>query len=451
MRNFWAKLILLAIVAFAFTLPAWAAANLTITGDYEVQGKQWKNQTFLGADPADKIVSYGFYEQELNLYPKLSLGATFVEMKLATHDVTWGKDYHAYPTGSTETGEHDFNLAVERCYLQHAFSKTLFIKAGLMDDGAWSTSFGNDNEGSYKVMVGHMWKYGFIGGQINKYKEIGDATTDDLDKDDRDGYIAYAITKLGGISIEPLIGYIVYSDFPNALGGPVGYDTDGLKVMVAYCGFRGEVAGLGFEAEVDYKDYKCDWKNTVDPYYMVAGKNAAVDYALYGFYLNAWKQLDTAKVGAILAYGSYDADAIWGAGAGFDFEDDFDSTLILGDDYVFGDTGSWSTTEDDLVGMTLIKLYANIAATDKITISPSAAYIISNQEKSTKYGDTTELLEEATAYEFDLEGSYKITDNLSYTIGGGYAKVDLAKVATSGVIDDPDPAYLLFHKLNFNF
>ncbi len=242
-----------------------------------------------------------------------------------------------------------------------------------------------------------------------------------------------------------MIGYVIYSDYPAAIHPAIldGKDSDGLKVMVAYCGFRGEVAGLGFEAEVDYKDHKCDWEDAATV--PIGHPKAPDDFALYGFYLNAWKQLDMAKVGAILAYGSYDADAMWGAGQAFDFEDDFDSTIILGDDYCLGGSG------DDLQGMSLIKLYANIAATDKITVSPSAAYIISNHEKSTKYGDTTETLEEATAYEFDLEGSYKITDNLSYTIGGAYAKVDLAKVATSGVIDDPDEAYLLFHKLNFNF
>ncbi|MEA3222235.1 MAG: hypothetical protein U9P49_03585 [Thermodesulfobacteriota bacterium] len=58
MKNFWAKLILLAIVAFAFTLPAWAV-ELKLSGSYEMQGRYYVESDIVHAKRFGAAASIG--------------------------------------------------------------------------------------------------------------------------------------------------------------------------------------------------------------------------------------------------------------------------------------------------------------------------------------------------------------------------------------------------------
>jgi hypothetical protein len=118
----------------------------------------------------------------------------------------------------------------------------------------------------------------------------------------------------------------------------------------------------------------------------------------------------------------------------FDFEDDFNSTVILGDEYGWGGG-------DDLRGMTMVKLYVDDIKTgmDPLTISTYAAYVMSNE-------DDTDF-EDATAWEIGLGAAYKITDNLVYSVYGAYADIDYDVTG----YDDPDSVYVIANAIEFSF
>jgi len=173
----------------------------------------------------------------------------------------------------------------------------------------------------------------------------------------------------------------------------------------------------------------------------------------YGAYLNAWANIDTTKVGGVVAYGSWDdnKDAA-GGGQGFDFDDDFDSTVILADEFGFGGG-------DGILGMTLLKLYASIAMGD-ITLSPAVAYVKSNQKDFVDADGTTiadsNLFEGATAWEVDFRMDYKITDVFSYYAQCAYARMSFdgdRMDAESGVegTDDPEAVYQVKHGIKIVF
>jgi len=237
--------------------------------------------------------------------------------------------------------------------------------------------------------------------------------------------------------------------------------------------FDGELGPVSFESEFNYNDYKLE-----------AGDGAIdEDWYTWGAYLNVWKALDSMTVGATFAYGSFgksqykdftgiiaaaqdDIDInipgaiaaglmtpeegaaaitkLKGAQAlakgirdstAFDFEDDFNSTVILGDEYCWGGNG------DDLQGMTLLKLYVNDIKTgiDPLTLYTYAAYVMSNQKDN--------AYEDATAWELSLGAAYKITDNLTYSVYGAYADINYDVTG----IDDPDSVYVIANAIEFNF
>ena len=212
---------------------------------------------------------------------------------------------------------------------------------------------------------------------------------------------------------------------------------------------NGDLGAVSFESEINYKMYNVE----------VSALNVDEDFSTLGLYLKVWKALDAMTPGIVLAYGSYDTalgDAVYDAAltanpydelvlaalagkAAFDFEDDFDSTIILGDEYGWGGG-------DDLAGASLIKIYVDDIATgmDPLSLNFYAAYVMSNQEKTDLAANA---YEDATAWEAALGADYKITDNLKYSVYGAYA--DISYDVTG--IDDPDSVYVLANAIKFSF
>ncbi|MGI6386319.1 MAG: hypothetical protein ACOX2W_04160, partial [Desulfomonilia bacterium] len=229
-----------------------------------------------------------------------------------------------------------------------------------------------------------------------------------------------------------------------------------LTVFNPQLAFNGDLGPVSFEAEINYKMYNLEVAGTTP----IGALDFDEDWETLGLYLNVWKALDAMTPGFVFAYGSYDdgiAKDIRAAGpagafltnflgsAAFDFEDDFNSTIILGDEYCWGGPG------DDIQGMTLFKLYVNDIKTgiDPLTLSGYAAYVMSNQKGLIPYGTdwVRNPYKDATAWEVALGAAYKITDNLTYSVYGAYADIDYDVTG----IDDPDSVYMIANAIEFNF
>ena len=449
---------------------AYAQATFSLTGNYWAEGKYWFNYNAgPGTDANYNDNSFGFYEQDINLFPKISVGNTSLNFKIAITDVYWGASGAEGSEGVTQTdsfGGDDDGIQIERAFLTHKFDNGLMLDVGLMDGTAWGTSFADDTQAQWRVKLMGMTKVGMLGAVLEKNVERGAFGIDE--GEDRDSYGLFAISKVGDVYVKPLLWYVDANDsFPGS--------GEGMTIFNPVLAFDGELAGLSFEAEFNYKMYSFE-SSVIDE-----------DWETLGIYLNFWKALDSMTPGIVLAYGSQDnsmakkiaeaeterTDGIAGINAAieagvtettlnmteaealaavaglesleglydsisyltsFDFEDDFNSTVILGDEYGWGGG-------DDLRGMTMVKLYVDDIKTgmDPLTISTYAAYVMSNE-------DDTDF-EDATAWEIGLGAAYKITDNLVYSVYGAYADIDYDVTG----YDDPDSVYVIANAIEFSF
>lgn len=460
------KVLVATMLVLLFATAAHAEATFSMTGSYWAEGKYWVNYNRipgtddpavagLGVLPLYKENGYGFYEQDINLFPKIAVGNTSLNMKIAVTDIYWGArdadtdenikselqnagNNNAAATASSD-GEEDDNISVERAYITHKFGDKATLEVGLMDGTVWGTTFADDKTGRWRVKLSANTPVGVVGGILEKVEDEGVLFGDE--GDDSDNYAIFAVTKAGSVYIKPLIYYV-------APDGLIDGSGDGLTRLYLSLAFNGDLGPVSFESELNYNDYNAQAANGV----------VDVDFSTYGFYFNVWKALGTMTPGVVLAYGSQDADGIaelsanglaaLAGNATLDFDDDFNSTVILGDEYGWGGG-------DDLKGMTLLKLYVNDIKTgvDPLTLSAYFAYVMSNQDD----GDATGVAgnaaayrstyKDATAWELSVGAAYKITDNLVYTPYAAYADISYD---VNG-IEDPDSVYVLANAIEFTF
>lgn len=494
------KVLIATMLVLLFAGSAYAQATFSMTGSYWAEGKYWVNYNANpGTDATYNESGFGFYEQDIILYPKITVGDSSLNLKVSMTDTEWGK--FANP-GSTHDLQHayledDDNIAIERAFITNKLNDVFTLDVGLMDGTVWGTSFADDKTGRWRVKLTAKTAIGAIGGILEKIDENGsEGMTADAENNDSDNAALFMVTKVGNVFIKPLLYHV---DTDGILAG-----KDFLKREYFSLAFNGDLGGMSFESELNYNDYRL----TVD------ALGVREHFATQGYYLNLWKAMESMTPGITLAYGSYNKkafNAISGApaaayapgiayisgvvvpgataavtaanaaftatpnattlaavnaataglataqatlattqataaatttsltklaaAANFDFDDDFNSTVILGDEFGWGGNG------DDLQGMTLVKLYVNNIKTGvaPLTLSGYAAYVSSNQK------DT--LYEDATAWEVGIGASYKISDNLVYTPYASYADMNY----DSDLADDPKGAYILANAIEFAF
>lgn len=454
---------------------AYAQATFSLTGSYWAEGKYWFNYNpDPGTDATYRDSSFGFYEQDVILFPKISVGDTSLNMKISITDTNWGEVRAGETTNDLGTNyrEPDDNIAIERAFITHKFGDKFTLDVGLMDGTQWGTKFADDKTGRWRVKGTAVTPVGVVGALVEKIAENGAVGENAAwENDDSDNYALFAVTKVGSVYIRPLFFYV---DTDHVIPG----DGDNFFRRMYYSlAFDGELGPVSFESEFNYNDYKLE---AADIAAALGLAGIDEDWSTWGAYFNVWKALDSMTIGATFAYGSYDksqyrkftglsdslqpniallrgipADLITPdqaaqlaqlervqelatgirASTVFDFEDDFNSTVILGDEFCWGGDG------DDLQGMTLFKLYVNDIKTgiDPLTLSAYAAYVMSNQEDN--------AYEDATAWEFGIGAAYRITDNLYYTPYFSYADINYDVTG----VDDPDAVYIIANAIEFTF
>ncbi|XOB66288.1 hypothetical protein ACMC5R_05890 [Deferribacteres bacterium DY0037] len=419
-------LVALMIVAFAATA---FATDIKFSGTYEVSGKYLKNTEAR----EDDTLEHRFYEHDFDLWLKADVDKdTFFKAKFEILDDTW----QGSPGNDTGYGNQT-QFSVQRAWMGHNFGSVL-LEVGLMDGGAWSYAFGNNKEGHYRIKATVPVSNGRVSFYTQKSKETedlgfddttdtytGSAYVEDQQKDDNDAYAINYVGKFNGITVAPLLVY------KNNSYKVADQGSDGEKIWSLDLAVGGDLGPVGFEFEFDYDNASADFDYAV-------GEDS---YDVFGIYGNVFTKVGGATVGFITAYSSFDKDA----GVAYDMADDFDDDLL----FILGDEGYLSSAIG-AAGVALNGSYSGLAAiwangiyaaydvNEKLNITGGFFYAMSTAE------DTA--VEDATGYEFDLIGSYAVTDALSYKVQLGYASVD---PDVSGV--DPDPAMALFHTLSLSF
>jgi hypothetical protein len=432
------------ILTLAMLMAAGTAFALesTLTGRFIFEGSYYDNyvpdNAGLSFLPSDGY-SFADYDMDWRVNWTLQITpATKVITRISMHDETVGlrnSSSGAWDGAVPAAGDDlDDNIAIERAYISQALSPKTVVEAGLMAGGAWSTNFGNAGEDFYKltIMQVGLGPFTAVGFQIEKDSEQGSNSANqdayalaeatlpgsgiESEKDDWDKYILWGISKVGPVTLYPLLAYQTRGQYlPNG-------ESDDMVVMSAILGATGATDLIGWEAEGAYNSFSFS-----DAFGNLAygGEDGASTFGLYG---NIWFNLDMAKVGAWAAYGSADEDT----GLTYSFGDDFDSSMIIGDD-LGGAT--------DLSGFTAGALYADITPMEKLTITPKFVYAMSNIED-----------DDTTAMEFDLWASYQLMDQVKYTVGFGYADIDVEyKSGGVTVTEETDAAMKVYHELRLDF
>jgi hypothetical protein len=441
-----------------------------ISGEFDARGYYWNNFQDAKDSKTTPTVANSYFQGYLDLWPKLKIGDTLLISKLEIAEQKPWASYSNFNTSDSFDSNSDLyntskktNISVQRAYIHHDFNENFFTEVGLMDGQWWGTTFWDNQQPRWRVKFQDKTPFGVIGALMEKDAEVGfQSAVKDQEKDDYNAYAVYGVTKVGTITLEPLIFYVYDSSLTAIIGAtspaqqsaglPAGSiilsgidnGNNGMKVQYYALASRGKLGPLGMEAELGLKNYDTKVFLKVAPtaggaQVTIPGSYTKNDWKEYGGYLNLWLDLDVARVGAMAAYGSYDKKGgPMKTGSGLDFWDDFKSNLILGDEKGFG-----SATAQDLVGMTVIKPYVKSVklGLDKLTGSASFGYIMSNQDKS-KYDGVT-------AMELDLGVQYMLSDNLEYKVDGGYAQVSVDKKYWGS--SDPDPIMLLRHEIVLTF
>lgn len=457
-------LFILAVMLLCATT-SFAEAKFSMTGNYWAEGKYWFNYNAgPGTDADYSDSSFGFYEQDINLFPKITVDNTSLNFKVSITDTSWGAYDGSEKITQTvdDANSDDNNMQIERAFLTHKFNDMFTLDVGLMDGTQWGTTFGDDKQPQWRVKGTATTKAGVFLAVLEKNADVGKVTYDaDGERSDVDSYGLGWVGKVGNVYIKQLLWYA------DAMNGDTGFTAFNPVLTL-----NGDMGAFSFETEFNFKFYDQKIDGVYDESSMA-----------YGIYLNFWKALDNMTPGIILAYGSYDKDAARKAGDlraagnllidaanndelplddatraaylaqgtaavaagnrfeyqdGFDFEDDFDSSIILGDEYCWGANAYGG---DDLRGMTLVKLYVNDIKTGiaPLTMFGYFNYVMSNQ-KDTAY-------EDATAWEACLGTNYAITSNLNYSVYGAFADISYD---VDG-IDDPDSVYMIANSISFSF
>jgi hypothetical protein len=405
------KKLFIVTLAVLFFAGAAYAVEYDFSGMINTRGTYIDNETGTSDDPGD----YMDYDMEFDGTLKINPSdQSLIYLNWEIQDKGFGPSPQ---NGSNDVADDD-NIYFKRAYGSYNFGQGTSVDFGLMTGRTWGTAFGDNADGTYRVKVTHNADFGTVVGLVQKDVEVGPAATGDYDAedDDSDEYALAMVTKLGEITVMPLIQFV---QLGHIEAGDEEIDQEVIALVLA---LQGSFGSIGFEAEGIYKDITYD-----------LDADEAEDYSEVGLYVNGWTTMDAFKVGAMVSYGSYDEDGgATGDGAGFDTGADW------GPGYWWMDWTNFGSAGSGYYAATTFALYADYAASDAMSFYGCLEYVMSNEEDNE--------WEDATAFAFNASMAYKLADNVTYNIGGVYGQID-------GDTDDldPDPFTRLFHKITISF
>ena len=145
--------------------------------------------------------------------------------------------------------------------------------------------------------------------------------------------------------------------------------------------------------------------------------------------------MDAVKIGGMVAYTSWDKDAGVGYGSGEDFGPGF--WVMDWDGFGGGNAEYYATT--------LVAIYADYSVNDALSLYGALEYMSSNADDGEWDG--------AEGMIGNLGVTYKLADNVKYSIGAAYGKYKDGEWddGNGGTYDDPDAFSRAYHKIQIDF
>jgi len=322
----------------------------------------------------------------------------------------------------------------KRVFGSQIFPTGTIVDAGLMTGGAFGTSFADTADGYWRIRVMQKTAIGYVGAILQKVYEEGSRLPEikDAEKDDGDTYYLFGDFTFGNHKVMPLLIYSDKSNYPDKDLRDRG--DQGLKVIALNLALAGNFGSLGYETEAVYADYDQDWN--------FPGITEGRTFSLSGAYLNLWTLVRSIKIGGQIAYDSWDNDSGWGFGFGEDY-----TPIMFGADWTGIGTSFKGLSEYSAV--TLTNFYVEYLLTEPLRLLVNGTFWRSNSDAGTTGINGNDKWKDATGYEIDLGGVYKISANVTYDILAAYGRINFDK--ESAGFNDADPFYRLFHRLTIQF
>jgi len=458
MKRFWVVLLAAALVA-GFAVSA-SAMDVKFNGSYYVLGAHADNWGLADDDETD----YASYGQRLRLGTefKIAEGLT-LNTRFDALEGRWGQFGTYGQETSRHNGEDDDNISFDRAWITFVDPFGGKFDVGRMNGSSWGTIFGDNHFDADRIKYTRNYGPLEVGGTIEKTREEwgnGDAAGPEADSD----YDKYELsTKYkwnGGIA-----------------GLKVAYNNDasGSDQSNAYKAKYWEFqpyaqATFGpvfVEAEVNYRLGKYrEYEDGVDL--------DDRDYKAWNAYVHAKADIQNFYVGGL--YGFVSGQDPEENGSGDDYTvgpsggRSWNPTLILWNEY----TNKWAgqlgyqnarygTTDGQAMSNAhLFQIYAGVKPAQKWDIKASVSYAFADEDSgqdptrnaaNNGYASNNYVSYEDDEYgtEIDLTASYKIYDNLTYTVGLGYLWAGDYFKGLEGSEADVDDTYLVMHRLDLVF
>ena len=435
MKRFWLFLMSLALV-MAFSVSAFAV-DVKFSGEYYVAG-MYINKINMN----DNSQSTAFF------YQRLRVGTDFIvdpSLKLVTRfdalERVWGGARSTPGTtvaaDSYETAAENENIAIDWVYIDYVSPIGTF-DAGIMNDGATGTIFGN----SYNPAARIKYSYSIDPVTLNfAYTKIKDqsysvaSSTTNFTDGDNDKYGIEGVYKWKDGKAGLNVNYYNYADKRPSSNYKKKY-----FVFTPYA--IAKVGPVALQAEFNYATGKSkEYDNgtaDVDLVNISAWVDATADFA--PFYL-----------GASVAYVSGDDPGTKDKEEGGTLNGgrDWNPCLIM---FNYYDVANWvgtvsgydsSKISGPMSNAWFGQLRAGVKPIPQLDVMMSLSYAKADKTPadfvSDKYGS-----------EVDLTGTYKITSNLSYILGVGYLFTGDYYQGKSGS-NEIDNDYLIMNKLTLTF
>lgn len=454
MKKFLVVLLSLGLIA-AFCATA-SALDVKFSGQYYVVGTYDNNDRFLDTD---KYSRASFFQRaRVQTEFKIAEGLTFTT-RFDALEKQWGQsDWFGSQdrTNSreaspkyTKTGVGLNRAAQENIEFERAFV-TFATKLGTFDVGyqaadQWGTVFGDYENSRPRIKYTKAFGPFTVLAVFEKYFESdssNEASGAYIGKTDADGdnYFLAGIYNFKGGNAGLLYKYMAWHQYAVS-----GYKTD-IHALVPYV--KATIGPVYVEAEAAYAFGK---KAKVD-------SGSDVDKSGWNAYIMAKMPVGPAYFGAQFAWVKGDGDDATKDTSGPAAGNDYKPTLVL-----FNvDYSSWkpnlytcnssNTMKDDAKGLQVFNVFAGYNVTPKLTFDGALSFLQYDTKKQWNSTRTaqTEIVSATIGTELDLTATYKIYDNLTYMVGGGYIWAgDAWKGTNSAAKVDND--YFLLNKLTLNF
>jgi len=463
MKRFWLVLLSLGLV-MAFSASAFAV-DVKVSGSYSAAGVYLNQLNLQENAAANSDQSTAFYFQRLRVgtevvvSPGLSLITRFDAMERvfgATRSTPAGGTGATQP-GSAGTWAENENIAFDYVYVKYAAPIGTF-QVGAQPGGTFGPVFANSEEPRYRIKYispdysGFLWTATIEKNTENSYYDSHNginsaSTTTDRDQDT---YYLTGEYKAKNWAAGLLYGYTVDNRYrPVGQGELQGtYHTFNPYATVAF-------GPVKIQAELKWALGKYDAE--------VAGNNDT-DVEGFGGWIDATATFGPVYVGGSFAYAQGDVDdnddKLYGVVNG---GRDWSPTLIMwnedramwaggirssavplvngyGANGVFSsDSGFGETFQNAWLG----QIRVGIKPVEKLDVCFAASYARRDRVLDDSY-------DKELGWEFDLTGTYKITNNLSYMLGAGYLITgDYFKGANQA--SEVENNYMIINKLALTF